>query len=478
LLRPEHAKVLKVFQEAVSWGKGGEVVLRCGPDTGRVFFAEGRIAWATVSTIEKTFTQYLVEQTDLGEEEAREAFEDCKRTGKNFGETVVEWGLIDESTLRQLLLQHMSACLLEIFCWPDVESMFMPDEKPYKGSLTFDFMEILQTVLILDAEGRLPFKGLSAAQILDELEKEEVTQTAAPAFPETTAVEPSPQGMRPPTVPAVSPLSGELEIVEEPVRTEPILLTEVKKKKGWGGLILFFVLVIIAAGVVAAYFFRDRLFGEPEAKPPEPEPMAAAPAEEPQPAIDAGQEPDETEDAGDAADQPADAALEPEPEPEPRPGIVAFAEGRGIGSIRVISKPRKARIYLDGVNTGKLTPATLENVPAKRRHVILVEKQGRHPAFGVVDLEADQKAFANLNLRRRGPRLKGRISVRVESEPPGASIFIEGGKLKKKTPTVARLRADRSVRIEVVKSGYEKWVRTVRPVAGMDITILVKLQKQ
>jgi hypothetical protein len=261
---------LKVFQEATSWGKGGEVVLRCGADTGRVFFAEGRIAWATVSTIKKTFTQYLVEQTSLGDEEAKEAFEDWKRTGKNFGETIVEWGLLDEAYLRPPLLQNMSATLLEIFCWPDVESMFMPDEKPYKGSLTFDFMEILQTVLILDAEGRLPFKGLSAAQILDDLESDEVTETATPALiPESTAIEPSPAGMRPPTQPAITPLSGELEVVTEPVkldkpiiREEPILLTDVKEKKGKGGLVVFIVLILLAAGVVAAYFFRDQLFGE------------------------------------------------------------------------------------------------------------------------------------------------------------------------------------------------------------------------
>jgi hypothetical protein len=486
LLRPEHAKVLKVFQEATSWGKGGEVVLRCGPDTGRVFFAEGKIAWATVSTIKKTFTQYLVEQTSLGEEEAKEAFEDCKRTGKNFGETIVEWGLIDEASLRQLLLQHMSACLLEIFCWPDVESMFMPDEKPYKGTLTFDFMEILQTVLILDSEGRLPFKGLSAAQIMDDLESDEVTQTAAPALiPETTAIEPTPAGMRPPTEPAITPLSGELEVVTQPTepitldkpisREEPVLLTDVKEKKGKAGLIVFLILIILAGGVVAAYFFREEIFGtKPPPKPPEPLPLVAEPAEEPQPAPDAGTVADQPTDAGVAvADEPK---VEPAPEPEPeiRPGIVAFAEGKGTGSIKVVSKPRKARIYLDGVNTGKFTPHTLKDVPAGRRHVILVEKKGRRPAFGVVDLEADQQALANLNLRRRGKKYKGRIPVKIESEPPGATIFVEGGKVKKKTPTEIRLKADRSSRLEVVMSGHDKFVRTVRPVPGMDITILIK----
>ena len=95
----------------------------------------------------------------------------------------------------------------------------------------------------------------------------------------------------------------------------------------------------------------------------------------------------------------------------------------------------------------------------------------------MVDLEADQKALANLNLRRKGKKYKGRIPVKIESEPPGATIFVEGGKVKNKTPAEIRLRADRSVRLEVVMSGYDKWVRTVRPVPGIDITILVKLLK-
>jgi hypothetical protein len=177
-------------------------------------------------------------------------------------------------------------------------------------------------------------------------------------------------------------------------------------------------------------------------------------------------------------DAATDAETEPEPEPAPepelRPGIVAFAEGKGVGSIKVVSKPRKARVYLDGVNTGKFTPVTLKDVPAGRRHVILVEKKGRRPAFGVIDLEADQQALANLNLRRKGKKYKGRIPVMIESEPPGATIFVEGGKVKKKTPAEVRLKADRSSRLEVVLSGHDKFVRTVRPVPGMDITILVK----
>ena len=124
--------------------------------------------------------------------------------------------------------------------------------------------------------------------------------------------------------------------------------------------------------------FREEIFGAPTPpQPPEPQPMVAQPSEEPQPveepqpAVDAGTLPDEPVDAGVAA---ADVPVPEDPEPELRPGIVAFAEGQGVGSIRVVSKPRKARIYLDGVNTGKFTPYTLKNVPAGRRHVILAQR--------------------------------------------------------------------------------------------------------
>jgi hypothetical protein len=76
LLPSKAVKILKAFQEATQWDESGEVVLRCSDDTARVFFAGGKIAWATVSSIKRTFTAYLVEAAKLDEDAVKEVFED------------------------------------------------------------------------------------------------------------------------------------------------------------------------------------------------------------------------------------------------------------------------------------------------------------------------------------------------------------------------------------------------------------------
>jgi hypothetical protein len=168
-LLPRNAlRILKAFHEASQWQGSGEAVLRSGEYTGRVFFANGKIAWATASTLKRTFTAFMVEEAHLDEESLKEAFADCKRTGKNFGETLVEWGLLDEPTLRRLLLQQIAEAVLEMFAWPELASLFMPENRTYKGSLTYEVGEVLGRVLELDTAGRLPFHSLSAAEILAE----------------------------------------------------------------------------------------------------------------------------------------------------------------------------------------------------------------------------------------------------------------------------------------------------------------------
>jgi serine/threonine protein kinase len=157
--------------------------------------------------------------------------------------------------------------------------------------------------------------------------------------------------------------------------------------------------------------------------------------------------------------------------------IVAFAEGKDSGSIRVTSKPARALIYLDGVSTGKRTPAALKNVPAGLDHVILVEKKGRLPAFERLKLEAGQEAAVNLSLETGQPSMR-RYKVGVESDPDGAKVVTEGFPLKKPTPMSVMLRADEPTLLEVVIKGHHTWKRTVRPVPGVDLTIFARLKKK
>ena len=157
--------------------------------------------------------------------------------------------------------------------------------------------------------------------------------------------------------------------------------------------------------------------------------------------------------------------------------VVAFAEGKGIGSIRVASKPAKALIYLDGVSTRKRTPATLKDVPAGLDHVILLEKQGRAPAFERLKLNAGKEVVVDLALEPGKPSTQ-RIKVGVESAPDGAKVVTEGFPLKKPTPMAVMLRADVPTLLEVELKGHKTWKRSVRPVPGVDLTLFVKLKKK
>jgi hypothetical protein len=157
--------------------------------------------------------------------------------------------------------------------------------------------------------------------------------------------------------------------------------------------------------------------------------------------------------------------------------VVAFAKGKGAGSIRVASKPARALIYLDGVSTKKRTPATLKNVPAGLDHVVLLEKKGRALAFERLSLGDGQEAVVDLTLEPGKPSTK-RIKVGVESEPDGAKVVTEGFPLKKPTPMAVMLRADVPTLLEIELKGHRKWKHNVRPVPGVDLTIFVELKKK
>jgi len=140
-------EIIKTIYEALKSNIGGEVIIRHENNIGKIFITKGKIAWVTASTLKQTFFTYLMDTTDLGVTELKEVFEECKRTGRNFGETIVEWGLLDRDSLRQSLLEYISAAMLEILAWPKSELMFVPQERSYKGTLLFDLEEIISTEL-------------------------------------------------------------------------------------------------------------------------------------------------------------------------------------------------------------------------------------------------------------------------------------------------------------------------------------------
>jgi predicted regulator of Ras-like GTPase activity (Roadblock/LC7/MglB family) len=164
-INPSTKALLVALIEASLSREGGEVVARCGKETGRIFFYQGKVAWVVASTVPETFSSYLLDNSPLTSEELEKVYEECKHFGTNFGETIVQWGLLDKEALRKLLLRHISRCFRAILLWPKVSTLFMPENRSYKGNLTFDLADLLKEAAALNPGKELPFDATKLQEI-------------------------------------------------------------------------------------------------------------------------------------------------------------------------------------------------------------------------------------------------------------------------------------------------------------------------
>jgi putative two-component system response regulator len=136
--------VATALAEAIACEGGGEVVVRCGNEVGRVYVWGGRVAWAYLTGDRRVLTQSLIEDHGLTAHDLREVLEDCKRSGRNFGETLVEWGLMSRERFHEALRRHVADRLRAVLALPDSLAMFVPQARAYDGSFTFTLDELLE----------------------------------------------------------------------------------------------------------------------------------------------------------------------------------------------------------------------------------------------------------------------------------------------------------------------------------------------
>ena len=146
-----------------------------------------------------------------------------------------------------------------------------------------------------------------------------------------------------------------------------------------------------------------------------------------------------------------------------------------FGSIVVKSNPPNAWVFLDGKKHEELTPTVIEKVPVGRKYEIRVAKEGFEPWTEPVEPRPDKSLTVQVSLKR----LVGTIVVR--SDPPGASVFLDGVKHKELTPTVIqKLRVGKICKIKIEKKGFKPWSVIVEPQADKPLiieAILTKLDK-
>jgi len=110
------------------------------------------------------------------------------------------------------------------------------------------------------------------------------------------------------------------------------------------------------------------------------------------------------------------------------------------GNIEIITQPRDALIYLDGINTGKKTPSSLNKI-SFGKHIITLKLFGYKDEEIVVELSSlNKKISINKILTQMTS------TIEIDSEPEYARILLDGDDINKLTPSV----------IENIPYGYHK----------------------
>jgi len=134
-------------------------------------------------------------------------------------------------------------------------------------------------------------------------------------------------------------------------------------------------------------------------------------------------------------------------------------------SLTVGSNPAGARVFLDGVYLGKVTPATISPLEPGN-HTLRLELEQFLPYETRITVPDNTTIFADLNhdgfpgLNRlkfdepqREPGLDRTGGVYVMSRPPGASVSIDGKRMTFTTPRVVLGIREGSHTVQVVKEG-------------------------
>ena len=112
---------------------------------GRILFEKGRVCWASAHNMRKRLTDLLCHQHDppLDRERVEQAYAECVRSRKIFGEHLLECGVVSEHGLRRALRQHIAESMA-LLSDPAIPARWIGQEqRSYDARLTFSTGELL-----------------------------------------------------------------------------------------------------------------------------------------------------------------------------------------------------------------------------------------------------------------------------------------------------------------------------------------------
>jgi hypothetical protein len=145
---------------------------------------------------------------------------------------------------------------------------------------------------------------------------------------------------------------------------------------------------------------------------------------------------------------------------------------RNLGKLNVRSHPPRALIALDGVPLGKVTPQCLGQVPAGT-HVLDLTLAGFRPWNGTVAVEEGRSRDLLVTLRRLPAQEAGR--ARIESEPAGATITLDGVAFEQPSPADVDGLPPGTFLVELAAPGRRPWRGQLTVLSGERTLLQVTL---
>lgn len=146
-----------------------------------------------------------------------------------------------------------------------------------------------------------------------------------------------------------------------------------------------------------------------------------------------------------------------------------------LGTLAVQSQPPRAAISLDGCPSGRLTPEHLLGVPPGSHQVGLALDGYRHWS-GTAVVRAGHTENLLVTLRPLPAPEAG--SARIETDPPGASITLDGVVLRTKTPAKLERLAPGAFPIGLARPGSRSWSGELAVLPGACALLQVRLEPE
>ncbi len=126
--------------------ESGELILRKSSLTIRIFFVAGRVAWAHCEGYRGHLFDALTSRHGIEQEKVRDLALVCRAEKRQFGDYIVDSGVLSEPDMRLLLCEHIQQHInYFVQAEGEMESSFLPLERRFESRFIFEVGEVVET---------------------------------------------------------------------------------------------------------------------------------------------------------------------------------------------------------------------------------------------------------------------------------------------------------------------------------------------